>query len=154
MKRGEIYNVDLGQTIGCEQSGKRPCVIIQNNVGNEKSPTTIVAPMTERQKKNLPTHISVSEYDEKVSRCSTIMLEQVRTVSKSRIKDFLGKLSKDTMREVDKALKISLVLKEGTVKMGDKKFYKEKIVEMMERIENLWILNQILQFILNITKED
>lgn len=110
MKRGQIYFADLRPTIGCEQGGIRPCVIIQNDIGNQYSTTVIVAMLTTQKKKDLPTHVSVSGEDYCVEAGTTILLEQIRTIDKSRLQSFVGRLSDGTMRRVDEALHISLAL--------------------------------------------
>lgn len=110
MKRGQVYYADLRPVIGCEQGGIRPCVIIQNDAGNQYSSTVIVAMMTTQTKKELPTHISVSPKDYCLDSNTTILLEQLRTIDKSRLKSFVGRLSEGTMRRVDEALHISLAL--------------------------------------------
>lgn len=107
MNRGEVYFVDLSPVVGSEQGGTRPAVIIQNNTGNEHSPTTIVAPITTQLKPKLPTHVMVCEQD-KLSRTSVVMLEQIRTIDKKRIKKYICQMSQETMRKIDRALEISL----------------------------------------------
>lgn len=110
MKRGQVYYADLRPVIGSEQGGIRPCVIIQNDMGNFHSPTVIVAMMTSQNKTNLPTHVSVCGKDRNLDLNTTIMLEQIRTIDKSRLSNFIGELSKETMEKVDKSLNISLAL--------------------------------------------
>lgn len=110
MKRGQIYYADLRPVIGSEQGGIRTCVIIQNDTGNQYSTTVIVAMMTTQRKNDLPTHIAVSEEDYCLDPNTTILLEQLRTIDKSRISTFVGRLSDSTMRRVDEALHISLAL--------------------------------------------
>lgn len=110
MKRGQIYYADLRPVVGCEQGGIRPCVIIQNDAGNQYSSTVIVAAMTTKDKKELPTHIAVSAEDYCLDSNTTILLEQLRTIDKSRLQSFVGRLSDGTMRRVDEALHISLAL--------------------------------------------
>lgn len=110
MKRGQVYYADLRPVVGCEQGGIRPCVIIQNDAGNQYSSTVIVAAMTTKDKKELPTHIAVSAEDYCLDSNTTILLEQIRTIDKSRLSTFVGRLSDGTMRRVDEALHISLAL--------------------------------------------
>lgn len=110
MKRGQVYYADLRPVVGCEQGGIRPCVIIQNDAGNQYSPTVIVAAMTTKDKKELPTHIAVSAEDYCLDSNTTILLEQIRTIDKSRLQSFVGRLSEGTMQRVDEALHISLAL--------------------------------------------
>lgn len=125
MKRGQVYYANLNPAIGSEQSGVRPCVIIQNDIGNTHSPTVIVATMTTQKKNNLPTHINVSKDDCGIDIRTTILLEQIRTIDKSRLKDFVGRLSESTMQKVDEALHISLALQSKERK--DRKMLIEKI---------------------------
>ena len=106
IQRGEIYYIDLSPTQGSEQGGLRPCVIVQNNKGNEHAPTTIVVPLTTQWKKRLPTHAFVREG----TKLSLALCEQVRTVDMGRLKDCIGKCSAHTMEQIDFALRISLGL--------------------------------------------
>lgn len=110
MKRGQVYYADLRPVVGSEQGGIRPCLIIQNDMGNTYSPTVIVATMTTQKKNDLPTHVRVTEKDYCLDQNTTILAEQIKTIDKSRIKDFVGKLSDETMQKVDEALHISLAL--------------------------------------------
>lgn len=122
MKRGQVYYADLRPVVGSEQGGIRPCLIIQNDTGNHHSPTTILATMTTQKKTDLPTHISVSPEDNFLDGNTTILLEQIRTVDKSRLRDSVGSLSKRTMQKVDEALHISLALdkeERGVKDLGD-----------------------------------
>lgn len=106
--RGDIYYVDLNPVIGSEQGGSRPVVVIQNNTGNRYSPTLIVAMITTKTIKELPTHYLLrnSALDE----MSIVLLEQIRTIDKSRVRGFLGKATRKEMADIDKALRISLSL--------------------------------------------
>ena len=110
MKRGQVYYADLRPVVGSEQGGIRPCLIIQNDTGNAHSPTVIVATMTTQKKNDLPTHIAASSEDYCLDINTTILLEQLRTIDKSRLGDFVGRLSDSTMQKVDEALRISLAL--------------------------------------------
>lgn len=104
VKRGQIYYADLSPVIGSEQGGMRPVVIIQNNIGNAHSPTTIVACVTSVQTKGkLPTHIEIPLFKD-----SIILMEQIRTIDKRRLKNLIAEVSADTMAQVDQAIKISL----------------------------------------------
>lgn len=110
MKRGEIYYADLGHMLGSEQSGVRPVLIVQNNTGNQFSPTVIVAPITSKMmKKRLPTHVYLQQNQEQygLDRASVVLTEQVRTVDKQRMKWFVGALDEMAMKRVDRALAIS-----------------------------------------------
>jgi mRNA interferase MazF len=107
--RGEIYYADLSPSYGSEQGGLRPVLIVQNNVGNRHAPTTIVAPLTSRlTKKPLPTHVEFS--CEHLSQDSVALLEQIRTIDKSRLKQRMGWVSSEVMEQVNKAMMISLGL--------------------------------------------
>lgn len=106
--RGDIYLADLRPAVGSEQNGVRPVLIIQNNTGNKHSPTVIAAAITSRQTKSrLPTHVRVGEVPG-MFRNSVILLEQIRTLDKSRLLDYIGSLQLKTMRRVDAALGVSV----------------------------------------------
>lgn len=108
-KRGEIYYADLSPVVGSEQGGVRPVLIVQNDVGNKYSPTVIVAAVTSRlTKARLPTHIELHKGSFGLQKDSVILLEQIRTLDKRRLKERLGMLTDDYMISVDKALLISL----------------------------------------------
>lgn len=109
VKRGDIYYADLGATTGSEQGGERPVLIIQNNVGNLYSPTVIIAAITSRNKKSsIPTHIELQEKDYGLTKNSTILLEQIRTIDRTRLKYKMGHLDEKMMEEVNKTIFISL----------------------------------------------
>ena len=111
MKRGDIYYADLRPVIGSEQGGIRPVLIIQNDVGNKHSPTVICAAITSKMNKTkLPTHIELnaSKYD--MVKDSVILLEQLRTIDKKRLKDRICHLDKDIMQIVNNGLRVSLEL--------------------------------------------
>lgn len=109
IKRGEIYYADLSPVIGSEQGGFRPVLIVQNNVGNKYSPTVIVSAITSQlTKAKLPTHIELSSFEYNLPKDSVVLLEQIRTLDKKRLKDKVTVLSFDKMKEIDKALLISL----------------------------------------------
>jgi mRNA interferase MazF len=108
--RGEIYYADLSPAIGSEQGGTRPVVVIQNNVGNHYSPTIIVAVLTSKQKKNLPTHIEIPCNESNLSMDSTVLLEQVRTIDKSRLENYVGSVTEEKMQEINYAMLVSLGL--------------------------------------------
>lgn len=106
--RGDVYYADLRPAVGSEQDGVRPVLVVQNNVGNRHSPTVIVAAITSRQHKaRLPTHVGVGRVQGMDSR-SIVLLEQVRTIDKSRLLNYVGRLCPDTMRRVDRAVEISM----------------------------------------------
>lgn len=111
IKRGEIYYADLSPVIGSEQGGVRPVLIIQNDIGNRYSPTVIAAAITsQRDKTNLPTHIKVNADGCGLSKDSIVLLEQVRTIDKRRLKERMGSLDMECMDMVDKALSVSFGL--------------------------------------------
>lgn len=111
VKRGEIYYADLSPVIGSEQGGIRPVLIIQNDVGNRYSPTVIAAAITsQRDKTKLPTHISVEASDCGLAKDSIVLLEQVRTIDKQRLKERMGSLDIASMGMVDRALSVSFGL--------------------------------------------
>ena len=107
--RGELYYADLSPVVGSEQGGLRPVVIVQNDVGNKHAPTTIVAPITSRlSKKPLPTHIEFCGCG--LAKDSVMLMEQIRTIDKSRLKQKMGSLPHEKIEAVDMALKVSLGL--------------------------------------------
>lgn len=109
IKRGDIFYADLSPVIGSEQGGVRPVVVIQNDVGNKYSPTTIVAAITSQlNKAKLPTHVSVDSKGVPLPKNSVILLEQIRTIDKKRLREKIGKFNDDVMEEIQKAMKVSL----------------------------------------------
>lgn len=111
MKRGDIYYADLRPVVGSEQGGIRPVLIIQNDIGNMHSPTVIVAAITSKlHKTQLPTHIHLDSRNCELIKDSVILLEQIRTIDKQRLKSMVCHLDADMMDKVDKALKISLAI--------------------------------------------
>ena len=111
MKRGDVYYADLRPVIGSEQGGIRPVLIIQNDVGNKHSPTVICAAITSKlEKAKLPTHITISSNVYDMEKDSVILLEQLRTIDKKRLKDKVCHLDASILEKIDSALKISLEL--------------------------------------------
>ena len=111
VRRGDIYYADLSPVVGSEQGGIRPVLIIQNDTGNRHSPTVICAAITSRMNKaNLPTHVEIDARQYQLVKNSVILLEQIRTIDKQRLKDLVCHLDKNIMTKVDEALKISLSL--------------------------------------------
>ena len=111
IRRGDIYYADLNPVVGSEQGGVRPVLIIQNNVGNRYSPTVIAAAITSRgTKANLPTHIKLYADNSGLSKDSVVLLEQIRTIDKKRLKEKMGTLGAYDMDKVDEALSISFGL--------------------------------------------
>ncbi len=106
--RGEIYFADLDPVEGSEQGGRRPVLILQNDVGNRYAPTTIVSPITSQAKKHeYPTHVHIKNV-EGIDNRSIVMLEQMRTISKERLKYKMGELNHKTMKKINMAIHISL----------------------------------------------
>ena len=110
-KRGDIYYADLSPVIGSEQGGLRPVLIVQNDVGNKYSPTVIAAAITSRlSKTKLPTHIDIYAKDVGLAKDSVVLLEQIRTIDKKRLKEKMGHLDDITMNEVNSAISVSFGL--------------------------------------------
>lgn len=113
VKRGEIYYADLSPVVGSEQGGMRPVLIVQNDVGNKYSPTVIAAAITSQQNKaRLPTHIEISAKSVGLSKNSVVLLEQIRTLDKRRLKEKMGSLDTELMQQVDDAIAVSFGLKQ------------------------------------------
>ncbi len=108
VKRGDIFYADLSPVVGSEQGGIRPVLIVQNDVGNKFSPTVICAAITSQiNKAKLPTHIEISANDFGLQKDSVILLEQVRTIDKKRLRERIGRLDDELMDKVNEALSIS-----------------------------------------------
>ena len=111
VKRGDIYYADLSPVVGSEQGGMRPVLIVQNDTGTKHSPTVIAAAITSQTgKARLPTHIELNAQSVGLSRDSVILLEQIRTIDKSRLRERMGKLDENTMTKVDNAIAVSFGL--------------------------------------------
>lgn len=110
IRRGAIFHADLNPVYGSEQGGYRPVLIIQNNRGNRHSPTVIIAAITSRPKIKLPTHVLIREI-QGLEKESFVLLEQIRTLDKQRLEDYVGKLNREQMMKVDKALRSSTGIK-------------------------------------------
>jgi len=111
VKRGDVYYADLSPVIGSEQGGIRPVLVVQNDIGNRYSPTVIVSAITSQiNKAKLPTHIEISSEDFSLPKDSVVLLEQIRTIDKKRLKEKIGRFDRNLMGEVDDCLKISLGL--------------------------------------------
>ena len=114
IRRGDIFSADLSPVIGSEQGGLRPVLIIQNDVGNLNSPTTIIAPITSQNSKaKLPTHVELPGKQSNLSKDSLILAEQIRTIDKTRLKEKICTLNDELMGKVDQALRISVGLVES-----------------------------------------
>ena len=111
IRRGDIYYADLSPVTGSEQGGVRPVLIIQNNIGNRHSPTVICAAITSKMNKaKLPTHIEISAGRYQIEKNSVVLLEQIRTIDKQRLREYVCHVDQELMKKVEKALKISLEL--------------------------------------------
>ncbi len=111
IRRGDIYYADLSPVVGSEQGGLRPVLIVQNDVGNKYSPTVIAAAITSKMgKARLPTHIDIPSVDAGLVKDSVVLLEQMRTIDKRRLKERMGHLDENTMNSVNSAILISLGL--------------------------------------------
>ncbi|PYG88195.1 mRNA interferase MazF [Ruminiclostridium sufflavum DSM 19573] len=113
IKRGDIYYADLSPVIGSEQGGVRPVLVVQNDVGNKYSPTVIAAAITSQiNKAKLPTHIEIGALEYGLAKDSVILLEQIRTIDKRRLREKIGHLDEELMEKVNDALEISFGLYE------------------------------------------
>ena len=111
VKRGDIYYADLSPVIGSEQGGIRPVLVVQNDIGNKFSPTIIAAAVTSQiNKAKMPTHIEISAAEYGLNKDSVILLEQIRTIDKKRLKEKIGHLDDILMKRVDDAITISFGL--------------------------------------------
>lgn len=112
IRRGDVYYADLSPVVGSEQGGLRPVVILQNDVGNQHSPTVIAAAITRQlHKANLPTHVQLEQNSAGLRQGSIILLEQLRTIDKGRLQNRIGMLDSTVMNQLDHALAISIGLK-------------------------------------------
>lgn len=119
VKRGDIYYADLSPVVGSEQGGLRPVLIIQNDVGNRYSPTVIAAAITSRMGKNrLPTHIDIHADRVGLAKDSVVLLEQIRTLDKRRLKEKMGHLDEAMMRPINNAIAVSFGLGDTPVGYG------------------------------------
>lgn len=111
VKRGDIFYADLSPVVGSEQGGIRPVIIIQNDIGNKYSPTVIISAITSQiNKAKLPTHVEISSEEYGLNKDSVVLLEQIRTLDKRRLKEKIGHMSDSDMEKVDQALLISVGL--------------------------------------------
>ena len=112
IRRGDIFFADLSPVVGSEQGGMRPVLIVQNNIGNHYSPTVIVAAITSKiDKPKMPTHVGLQAGRDGVQRDSVVLLEQIRTIDKQRLRDKIAELDRAKMTAVDRALAVSVGLK-------------------------------------------
>ena len=108
VKRGDVYYADLSPVVGSEQGGVRPVLVLQNNVGNKYSPTIIISAITSQiNKSKLPTHIEINATEFGLSKDSVVLLEQIRTIDKKRLREKIGHLDDELMNQVNEALQIS-----------------------------------------------
>lgn len=111
VKRGDIFYADLSPVVGSEQGGTRPVLVVQNDVGNKFSPTVIISAITSKiNKAKLPTHIEISAEEYGLSKDSVILLEQIRTIDKKRLREKIGRLDDELMENVNEAISVSLGL--------------------------------------------
>ena len=115
--RGDIYYADLNPTVGSEQGGVRPLVILQNNIGNRYSPTVIAAAITAKPKKPLPTHAAIGHACGRLKE-SFVLLEQIRTIDRSRLREYVGRLDEQEIQKIDEALAISVGLAPAPILSG------------------------------------
>ena len=109
--RGEIYYADLSPVVGSEQGGVRPVLIVQNDVGNKHSPTVIAAAITsQREKSRLPTHIEIDSASCGLAKDSVVLLEQIRTIDKRRLREHMGHVDEHVMNKIDNAIAVSFGL--------------------------------------------
>ncbi len=109
VKRGDIFYADLSPVVGSEQGGIRPVLVVQNNIGNKYSPTIIISAITSQiNKAKLPTHVEITAPDYGLPKDSVVLLEQIRTIDKRRLRERIGRFNGEMMEVVDKCLKISL----------------------------------------------
>ena len=108
VKKGDLYFADLSPVVGSEQGGIRPVLVVQNDIGNKYSPTIIVAAITSKTKANLPTHVELAAADGGLSKNSVVLLEQLRTIDKRRLKEHIGSLAEAQLPSVNRALSVSL----------------------------------------------
>ncbi len=122
IRRGDIYYADLSPVVGSEQGGVRPVLIVQNDVGNRFSPTVIAAAITsQKDKAKLPTHIQLHSTGSGLAKDSIVLLEQIRTLDKRRLKEHMGRLDDSSMSRVNEALQISFGLESGRHAAEDKR---------------------------------
>lgn len=111
VKRGDVFYADLSPVIGSEQGGVRPVLVVQNDIGNKYSPTIIVAAITSQiNKAKLPTHVEITAPEYGLPKDSVVLLEQIRTIDKKRLREKIGRFNDEMMRSVDDSLKISIGL--------------------------------------------
>lgn len=135
MKKGEIYYANLLPSIGSEQQGTRPVLIIQNDVGNEHSNTVIVAMITGKAKKPLPTHVSINNVECGLPENSVVMLEQIQTLDKQRLGTFIGRFSADVMDRINEAALCSLGITSVASVFFRNEIHKKVFREQMSKLQ-------------------
>ena len=131
VRRGDIFYADLSPVVGSEQSGVRPIVVIQNDIGNKYSPTIIAVAITSKVKNKMPTHIEIEGAKYGLEKDSVILAEQIRTLDKSRLKEKVGRLDKKTLEKVKKAIEISCGLRGKLTFNEYVRYIKEKMCDNM-----------------------
>jgi mRNA interferase MazF len=111
VRRGEMYFADLSPAVGSEQDGVRPCLVLSNDCGNKHGPTVVIAAITSKPKKKLPTHYTLPAM-KGLQIPSVILCEQIRTIDKSRITSYIGTLDEITMMRIDRCLSVSVEIKQ------------------------------------------
>ncbi len=112
VKRGDVFYADLSPVVGSEQGGTRPVLIVQNDTGNKHSPTVIAAAITSQTgKAKLPTHINIAGASAGLAKDSVVLLEQIRTIDKRRLREHMGRLDQDSMNKIDTAIAVSFGLR-------------------------------------------
>ena len=113
VRRGDLYYADLSPVVGSEQGGVRPVIVVQNDIGNKYSPTIIVAPVTSQMNKaKLPTHVKLKGNKYGLPKNSVALMEQLRTIDKTRLREKIGTFSADIMSKIDEAISISLAIEQ------------------------------------------
>ena len=119
IQRGDIYYADLNPIVGSEQGDTRPVLVVQNNLGNEHSPTVVITPLTGNLKKNpLPTHVMIPR-STGLDRDSLVLVEQIRTIDRSRLSDYIGRVSDEMQSSIDKALAICVGIEQRRSPKGE-----------------------------------
>lgn len=107
IKRGDVFYADLDPILGSEQGGIRPVLVVQNNIGNKYSPTIVILPISSAKKTNMPTHIRICG-TKKLPKNSVILAEQIRTIDRNRLLNYVGSLGLEIMERINEAIKISI----------------------------------------------
>ena len=130
VKRGDIFYADLSPVVGSEQGGIRPVLVVQNDVGNKYSPTVIAAAITSRiNKAKLPTHIEIEAADYGLQKDSVVLLEQIRTIDKKRLREKIGRLDEIQMIKVNDAISISFGLGRGELNLSRRTAFEASLTE-------------------------